>query len=497
MKSRYDHIVVGSGASGLTAALLLALNGRSVLLIEKAPQLGGSLARFRLKGIPFDTGFHFTGGFSEGGLLDDMLFVLGLRDAVQPVFLNAEYANRFQFEETGDVFNFPAGQPLLTQELAAAFPGERGAIEHYFQMVERVRQHTATMDIRNIDRTPEPMDEDFMTLQAVLDGLTDNATLKALLSGFAMCYGTPPKQISFAAHSRMCHGLYESVARVQGGGATIVDAFVQAMQTFDVDVACNTQIEACLDMKDRTIGRVRLSSGAEVSFESCLFTIHPQEILRILPEDGLSKAFIHRVDAFEASCGFFTLFGLGCDGEDINDTGIVSLFPSTDVNAMLDSDSAADSAIVIMRMQEKIAGRSCNTLTAFEPCFEGQTAAWVDSRSHRRPADYTEWKTAKTARMCERIEAAFPGQLQRVVDSASPLTFRDYLFSPDGSAYGIKQKKGQFNLIGRLPWRNMYAAGQSALLPGIVGAMMSSFIVVRSLLGRAELGSFINRRLNK
>ena len=69
-----------------------------------------------------------------------------------------------------------------------------------------------------------------------------------------------------------------------------------------------------------------------------------------------------------------------------------------------------------------------------------------------------------------------------MVDAASPLTFRDYLNSPDGSAYGVKQKIGQFNVLGRLPLRNMYAAGQSSLLPGIVGAMMSSFIVGRKII---------------
>ena len=36
------------------------------------------------------------------------------------------------------------------------------------------------------------------------------------------------------------------------------------------------------------------------------------------------------------------------------------------------------------------------------------------------------------------------------------LTARDYLNSPDGSAYGVKQKMGQFNLMGKLPLHNLY-----------------------------------------
>jgi len=496
-KTKYDHIVVGSGVSGLTAALLLGLNGRSVLLLEKAPNIGGSLARFKLDGVPFDTGFHFTGGFSNGGLLDDMLTVLGLREAIHPVFLEPEHANRFIFEDTGESVEFPSGQPLLTQKLVEDFPAERMAIEQYFQMVDHVRAQTATMDIRHIHRAPEPIDEDFITLQTALDGLTDNARLKAVLGGFSMCYGTPPSEVSFAAHGRMCHGLYESVARVERGGEAFTDAFEDAFSALDIDVACNTEIEECLDLHDRQIGRLRLSLGEEIEFDTCLFTINPHDILRILPEERLSRGFVHRVEAYEASTGFFTLFALGA--EDQHADQIVSLFPSTDVNAMLDSESDDESAIVIMRSREKVAGQVRNTVTAFEPCFEKKTAQWADSSLRKRPAEYYDWKAQKTGRMCERIAAAFPEtrEILKVLDSASPLTFRDYLHSPDGSAYGIKQKVGQFNLIGRLPWRNMFAAGQSALLPGIVGAMMSSFIVVRSLLGRADLNTFIHERLGE
>lgn len=41
----YDVVVVGSGASGMTAALTAAGRGLSVLVVEKAPTFGGSAAR--------------------------------------------------------------------------------------------------------------------------------------------------------------------------------------------------------------------------------------------------------------------------------------------------------------------------------------------------------------------------------------------------------------------------------------------------------------------
>jgi len=76
------------------------------------------------------------------------------------------------------------------------------------------------------------------------------------------------------------------------------------------------------------------------------------------------------------------------------------------------------------------------------------------------------------------------------------LTFRDYLFNPHGTAYGIKQKKGQFNLVGRLPLKNLYAAGQNAILPGLIGAMSSSFFVFLNIIGKETYFSFIKSRLS-
>ena len=82
----------------------------------------------------------------------------------------------------------------------------------------------------------------------------------------------------------------------------------------------------------------------------------------------------------------------------------------------------------------------------------------------------------------EKVYPEYAGKIN-VLSTSSTLTFNEYL-PPLGSAYGIMHKVGEQSLFGRLPVRNFYAVGQSALLPGILGAMLSSFIVGRYLLGR-------------
>jgi len=495
---KYDHIVVGSGVSGLSAALLLARLGREVLLLEKAPRVGGSLARFRRQGVAFDTGFHFTGAFSENGVLRDMLSVLGIEDLVEPYFLDADHAHRFVFESEGKVVNLPSGVARIAAKLRDCFPGEKQAIDGYFRKMTDVCGGTAALDLAQLSASPGMLDEDYVTLQEVLDGLTSDPLLQSVLCGFSMCYGVMPNEVSFADHCRMCVALYDSVARVKDGGDAFVEAFDRRFDELDVEVRCGTWVEECLDIGDDRVGRFRLNTGEEVEFDTCVLTIHPWLILDMLPKEHLSKAFVNRVSAFEASAGFFSIFGLMDEGIVDSDCAstIVSLFPVADVNRLLDPANEGDSALVVLSNLDEVGGQMRQVLTAFELSFPGRVERWKDTATGKRPDDYREYKAARAARIHDRIVSVYPECRDglKILDSASILTFRDYLNSPDGSAYGIKQKMGQFNLLGKLPLRNLYAAGQSAMLPGVVGAMMSSFMAVRAIIGKDSFAELMKGR---
>ena len=487
---RFDEMVVGSGISGMTLALLLGLNGRSVLLLEKSSQIGGSMARFRRNGIPFDTGFHFTGGLYEGGILHEMLTALGIEDLIRPIYLTGPGSNRFVFEEEGAAFDLPAGYQATIAALKEYFPADARAIERYFEMVESVCQRTARLDLRRSGFLPAFLDEDYVTLTEVLDKLSGNRILKGLLAGFSMCHGVKPAEISFANHSRVSYAMYQSIARVEGGGDAFIQAFRRRSADLDIEIMPATQITECVDVRNRRAGRFVLSTGDEVSCDHCIFTIHPQEILKILPQKHLTRAFVERVTDFESSVGIFSLYGAAEKGDSPTEQkedfapSILSLFPISELDRLIDPSSSGDQALVVMRSLEETGGKVYEVVNACEVSFVERVQRWRDSRRGRRPAEYLEYKEKRAERIRERIVSAYPEYRDsyRVMDAASPLTFRDYLNSPDGSAYGVKQKIGQFNLFGRLPLRNTYAAGQSALLPGLVGAMMSSFILGRKLL---------------
>ena len=504
--NKYDDIVVGSGVSGLTTALILGMNQKKVLLIEKSPKIGGTLSRFYKKGIPFDTGFHFTGGFANDLILSDMLSVLKINNDIQPEFIKYPEDNRFIFENQGQTTDKPSGKSFEfhpgfkenMQDMLSYFPDEKQAILSYFSKVKSVRKNTKAMNIRAEFEMQQPLDEDFVSLKDVLDSLTQNKTLKTLFSAFSMCHGTEPSQISFANHSRVTYSLYESIARVKNGGNAFIKAFKKKLKQYNVDIQTNTFITSCEDIEKRKVGTFVLNNGSKLKAENCIFTIHPQEILKTFKEKNTSKAFADRVNSFEESIGFFLTFikVTKKDQRPFN-PGITTLYPDNDMDKLFDPQFKGDLPLVLVKNSEETKKGIVNVINAFELSHWEHVKQWADSVTGKRSLEYEEYKRKTTNRILERIIKIFPEYKDclEVIDSASMLTFRDYLNNPYGSAYGIKQKIGQFNLFGRIQYKNTFAAGQSAILPGVLGAMMSGFTICRYLLSKDVYADFIKNQL--
>lgn len=499
---KYDSIVVGSGISGLTMAQLLGSTGHKVLLIECASKLGGSFARFYRKGIPFDTGFHFTGGFGKTRVLHDMLHVLGFDDEIEPIFLNGENSNRIFFEDTGKEFDIPPGFPAVLDQLVDYFPEEKEGINKFFKKAKEICDNTPMLDIRKLKDNNLPLfslalKEDFKSLDEVLNSLIDNKYLKSILSLYCLCYGTKPEEVSFANHSRISLWLFESIARVEKGGDAFISAFKKQFNNINIDIRTGTYIEQFSDFSGKNANTAMLNTGEKVQFENCILAIHPREILKILPEQYLRKSFISRVNAFEESNGFFSIHAYL--DEDYNgpfQPSLNSILSIPNLNKVLDPHDQEGSNLVVMSSYENVSGKKYKIINAFEQSFYENVKKF--DKGKKRSKEYMVYKKERTEQIVDRILRQFPGYKNhlRVVESATMLTYKDYLHSPYGSAYGIKQKLGQFNLLGRLPLRNLFAVGQSALLPGLVGGMMSSFIVLKSIIGNDEFQKFIKNSLD-
>ncbi len=492
MPERYDSIIIGAGAGGLSMASILSLAGRGkILLVDKAPRPGGALGGFTTNGIAFDAGFHFTGALNDGGLFDRLLRLCGVRDRITPKFLDPDRANIFHFENSSATIEFPYGLKRLQSSLKSQFPGESNAVERYFEDISRVIEATPALNLATAHLPPKPLKEENITLKTYLNGLTDNRLLRETLSALIMCHGSAPSEISMADNARLCFGFYESVATLQGGGEALVNAFLAELAERGVEIACGEELVEIGTVSERKAERFVLKSGRELETDELIFTLSPTTVASILPKQHFPPAFFHRIESFEPTPGFFTVFAtLPEDVDPMDADSITSIYPVDDIDALSLPGWKGPGALAIIH-SESTGGKT--VVTAFEPLYWDVVESWANSTRLNRPQEYLEWKKSKTEEILRRIISQFPaysGKLEWET-SCSPLTYRDYLYHDQGAAYGIKHKIGQMNLVGQARLRNIFFAGQSAILPGVLGTMTASLLIARIILGNAEFANLI------
>ena len=125
-----DVLVIGAGPGGLTAAAHLANSGRRVLVIDAGDHVGGHMSAFTHAGDQFDIGLHYT---SEAPA-QKVLHPLG----VEVEFQQFDPSGRFRMLGPDRSFAVPRGMAAYRNRLLEAFPGERGAIEDFLTLVQRL-----------------------------------------------------------------------------------------------------------------------------------------------------------------------------------------------------------------------------------------------------------------------------------------------------------------------------------------------------------------------
>ncbi len=114
----------------------------------------------------------------------------------------------------------------------------------------------------------------------------------------------------------------------------------------------------------------------------------------------------------------------------------------------------------------------------------------MNTSSGRRGKAYDDAKQAEAARLIREAEEFFgPLKGLKILDAYTPLTLRDWVNSPEGSAYGVLRSASQMlaaALLNRTSVKGLYLAGQSVLAPGIIGTIMGSFSTVKLIVGTKE-----------
>jgi all-trans-retinol 13,14-reductase len=131
---KYDHIIIGSGISGIGLAALLAKQGQSSLILERHYAPGGFTHVFKRRGYEWDVGVHYIGQVHQEKSFIRRLFNYVTDSKLEWAELPDNY-DRIIFGEK--IYNFYKGKENFKKKLKEYFPSseDQNSIDAYVDLV--------------------------------------------------------------------------------------------------------------------------------------------------------------------------------------------------------------------------------------------------------------------------------------------------------------------------------------------------------------------------
>jgi len=468
--THYQAIVIGSGAGGLSAGLGLARKGASVLLLEAMPSFGGYLNPFSRRSYRFDTGLHYLGQLGKGDQFWNLLEALGIAEKIRFIELDPKGFDRYVF---GDFeFRFCKGKERLKEELLKAFPQEEQGIRKFLAVIDKiVRATQASMSMEGgplrmlafLFKNPVMLKYSRIPYQKLLDEVTSDKRLQAVLAGSSGTYGLPPGKASLLISALVLDHYINGAYYPHGGSGAFRDAFLEALQGHGVEMKNRARVVE-IDRRGKDFS-VQTESGETFTARVVVSNADPVITLgelvnpKILPDKILKKA-----KALRPSMGVFYAF-VGTDldlsslgitdanihyHEDIDLNRIYRIVTSPDPPETIPSFFVTSPSVKDPQGYHAPPGR--HTIEICTGIGYRVFEKWRDLPSRGRGGEYEALKNRIGDRLIRAAERYIPGLSRHLehAEYATPLSNEYWVNAVKGGSYGPEQTPDQMG-PGRFP----------------------------------------------
>lgn len=484
---KYDFIVIGSGVSGLTSAILLGMCGHRVAVVEQSALPAPLIRGFKQQGMHFDTGFHYTGALAQGEMLDLYFRHLGIAQDLEKVSYDENGFDAFHFLQDGMTFHFPYGYDRIRDRLYAVFPDEKAGIDAYLHIVDTEFNNSPHLNPNLAEDALvsfNPLNE--KSIASLLEAHIRNPRLRAILSMHFMLYGTEPHLAPASLHAQVTGSLYRSVHGIRGGGMALAESMLKRLETLGAKIFTGRAVAKVLTSSGECRG-VELADGEILESSGCVSSIHPRALLSIMDETALRPAARRRFAAFEDTSSAFMFYASTDIIPTILDRKNLFLCPDLNLDDYCRIDRPLESRpFFIATGLPGTQGRQGLALLC--PASIEEVQPWLDTQTRRRPAEYQRMKQEMMDRVRDHLLRHVPGlSTLNMLDCATPLTFRDYANAPSGCLYGVKHKHGQIAPSPLTKIQGLLLTGQALAGPGVLGAVISAYLTCGFIIGHAHL----------
>lgn len=500
--AQFDAILIGSGIGSLTCAALLSKERKMrVLVLEQHFNLGGQTHEFKRKGkYEFDVGLHYVGGMDKGTgkAVFDYVTEGRLRWQKMP-----DEFEKFVYPDFE--FDVPSDGKQYRQRLIDRFPGERAAIEQYFEDVKAAANWYTLGHMA--DALPAVLRPFLklgfrwkgglaaLTVEAYLERHFKDAKLKALLASQWGDYGLSPRQAAFGMHALIVTHYWRGGWYPVGGAKEIARAIIPVIERNGGQVLSGKTVTEILIENGNATG-VRTKSTLKpgkptVDYFAPVVISGAGAVntyLRLIPA-RIDIPFRKQLASLPQGTSAISIYmglkespaKLGIRGENH------WVYSGYDHNRAATDTSALQGYYLSFASMKNPKARA-HTAEIITFAKYDRFAKWAGGRWKKRGDDYEQIKQELAQELIAKVDSRIPGfaALVDYVDVSTPLTMEYFQGNPHGEFYGLPatpQRLFQPWTSATTPVRNLYLTGGDVMSPGVVGAMIGGVKTAGALMG--------------
>lgn len=480
MLNTYDILIIGAGLGGLQTGAILSRKGFKVAVLEKNHVIGGTLQTFQSKGCDFSTGMHYIGSLDEGQILHRFFKYLNLFDDIEYKRLDQKAFEIFNI--AGKEYKFAQGFDAWGKQIRDYFPAEENAINNY---IKRIQHSLDAQDIYSLidPELSTARNKEYLSTNAYqeIQSITSNKELQNLLGALNFVYAGDKEKTPLYVHALINNYFISSSYRVVGKTDQIAESLANTIKQNGGAVFTDKKAKQFV-FEGNQMTAIETEDGDRFFAENFISNLHPALTMDLIEEGKIRKPFRNRMKNLNNTLSAFGLhLNLKKDTVKYRNYNY-QYFRQNDVWYASTYDEAKWPEHYFMHASLKTPhDEFSNCLGILTYMKFDEVAKWANLPSDKRGQDYQDWKQQKSEQLIALLGERFPEIEENIVDytASTPLTYRDYIGTHDGSMYGtlrdFRDPLGSY-ISARTKIPNLYFTGQNLNLHGMLGVSLSSLV---------------------
>lgn len=482
-------VIIGSGLGGLSTGLMLAKNGYDVTILEQGNQPGGCLQCFHRNGVKFETGMHFIGSAEKGQTLHRLMKYLELDD-VRLSKLDPSGYDVIALD--GKRYKFANGATSFVEELATQFPHQKDNLTRFFKVIETVASASSLHSLRNGNNDTAVCTEFQMrSISDVIEEYITDETLRKVLVGNLPLYAGEYGKTPFSTYAFIMDFYNQSAYRIVGGSDNITKAFVRNLNKYGARLLTRSKVvEIVCDSKVRG---VVTENGDRYDADYVISAIHPKRTLKLLDTKLIRPAFRDRINAIPNTVGGFAVYvKFKKDTVRYMNHNFYCYRGDTPWGCEHYDEGNWPKSYLYMHLCHEANPTYVQTGVILSYMNIRDLKQWENTTVEQRGADYEAFKQRKAQTLLDSVSKEFPYIIDAIdtIYTSTPLTYRDYTGTEEGSMYGIAKDVNAINVC-RIPHRtripNLFFTGQNINSHGMLGVLVGAIVTCSEFLGSEQI----------